>query len=244
MISLQPQWLGNIDYIAGVRAVESEGKDFAARHALELPIANHTIFGMEHPLTITLGKRADPLKDICASIVVLRSRGVQIVGSDRGGQATLHNSGQLVIYPHLHLPTWGVGVREFVGRLQRATQLLVGEFGVEASTDEAEPGVYVGGAKIAFFGLRIKNGWVSHGLALNVHNDLQDFALIRSCGRINQKVTRLADLTNLNLGLPEVFERWCAHFVKVMADKPQTSPLTSEIGSPMLDNSGWRFSQT
>ena len=207
MVELQSHWLGLVDYLTGLRAHEAELAENGPRQM---------IFGMEHPLTITLGKRADPLKDIRANVTVLKSRSAQIVAVDRGGQATLHNPGQLVIYPHIHLPTWGLGVREYVHRLQEATCRLLADFGVAATTVEQEPGVYTEQGKIAFFGLRIKNGWSTHGLALNVYNSLQDFELIRACGHTNQKICRTADLTDLTMSLSELFDQWCGHFTSML----------------------------
>ena len=226
---LNQQWLGMIDYISGVKAVDSEAQEFAT----------HTIFGMEHPLTITLGKRADPLQDIRANMKILRSRGVRVVSVDRGGQATLHNPGQLVIYPHLHLPTWGVGVCVFVNCLQLATQRLLHDFGIVAHTHSGEPGLYTERGKIAFFGLRIKNGWSSHGVALNVLNNVEDFKLIRPCGQTNQKICAIADWLSESVSdLPQLFARWCQHFEQILRDQngqqEKTPNLTSVSAPPML----------
>ena len=226
MVELHARWLGFVDYLIGLRAHETDLLENGMRQ---------TIFGMEHPLTITLGKRADPLKDIRASVMVLKSRSAQIVAVDRGGQATLHNPGQLVIYPHIHLPTWGLGVREYVHRLQEATLRLLVDYGVVATTVEREPGLYTERGKIAFFGLRIQNGWSSHGLALNVYNSLQDFDLIRACGQTDQKICAMAELTSITATLPELFEQWCGHFTAVLnVDGVQMSGLTDENRRPMV----------
>ena len=54
--------------------------------------------------------------------------------------------------------------------------------------------MYVGGAKVASLGLRIRRGCSYHGLALNVRMDLEPFGRINPCGLIDLKVTQLADL--------------------------------------------------
>ncbi len=231
-LQLRPNWLGKIDYVSGVRAVEIERQEIAAQEALDLKIASHTIFGMEHPLTITLGKRADPLQDICVSVKILKERDVRIVAVDRGGQATLHNPGQLVIYPHLHLPTWGVGVRNFVNCLQLATHNFLNDFGVVSYTQPGEPGLYTERGKIAFFGLRIKNGWSSHGLAINVYNRVEDFKLIRPCGQKDQKICSLADWLDVRENppeLPQLFEKWCTHFEQILRYQNESFVNTSNL---------------
>ncbi|TAN83872.1 MAG: hypothetical protein EPN14_02695, partial [Gallionella sp.] len=70
----------------------------------------------------------------------------------------------------------------------------LGEFGVAAQGREDAPGVYVGGAKIASLGLKIKNGYCYHGLALNVDMDLTPFANINPCGYAGLRVTQTCEL--------------------------------------------------
>jgi len=56
------------------------------------------------------------------------------------------------------------------------------------------PGVYVGDAKIAALGLKIKNGCCYHGIALNVDMDLTPFSAINPCGYPGLRVTQTKDL--------------------------------------------------
>ncbi len=50
--------------------------------------------------------------------------------------------------------------------------------------------MYVGGAKIAALGLRIKGGCSYHGLSLNVAMDLTPFKAINPCGHAGLAVTQ------------------------------------------------------
>lgn len=169
-------WLGTCEY---ERSLEIQG-----RAVQEVKLSSKAQFlSCEHPTVITLGKRGQPLTDILASLEVLREKNIKIVATERGGQATLHNPGQLVIYPIIPLKVWGIGVREYVECLERATAHYLAEYGMELERG-AEPGLYVSGQKIAAFGIRVDRGVTLHGLAININNDLQSFDFIRQCGQV------------------------------------------------------------
>ena len=72
---------------------------------------------------------------------------------------------------------------------------LLAEYGVAAQGREDAPGVYVGDAKIAALGLKIKNGYCYHGLAFNVDMDLSPFANINPCGYAGLRVTQACELS-------------------------------------------------
>ena len=83
---------------------------------------------------------------------------IPVVQVDRGGQVTYHGPGQLVGYLLLDVRRLGIGVRELVSRIERSLIDLLAGYDVEAVAKPDAPGVYVGGAKIASLGLRIRNG--------------------------------------------------------------------------------------
>ena len=113
---------------------------------------------------------------------------------DRGGQVTYHGPGQLVLYCLLDLNRLGFGVKALVARLEDSVIELLRDYGVEASSRRGAPGVYVGEAKIAALGLRIRKGCCYHGLSLNVDMDLEPFGRINPCGYSGLAVTQLRDL--------------------------------------------------
>lgn len=123
-----------------------------------------------------------------------RDNGIETIVSDRGGQVTYHGPGQPVFYILLDLRRLGLGVRELVRTLEAAVVDALAGFGVQAHGRVDAPGVYVGEAKIASLGLRVRNGCTYHGIALNVGVDLAPFADIDPCGIRGLAVTRLADL--------------------------------------------------
>jgi len=125
---------------------------------------------------------------------LLADLGIPIVPIDRGGQVTYHGPGQIVAYLLLDLRRLGYGVRELVRRIEQAVIDLLADHGVQGERLAGAPGVYVGGAKIAALGLRVKQGCTYHGLALNVDMDLAPYRAINPCGYAGMAVTQLGDL--------------------------------------------------
>lgn len=211
-------WLGTFDYVKALELQES------VQQNAELDPA---ILGLEHPLTITLGRRGDPLKDVLVGFKTLREKNIPVVAVDRGGQATLHQPGQLVIYPIISLRRLKLGVKCYVETLEETTKQLLAKYGVTAYCRGDEPGLYTMKGKIASFGVRISRGITSHGLALNVHNDLSEFGMIRSCGKSGEVFSRLADYGDYP-PLEQLFKEWVALFLaniglnnELTPEKPQ-----------------------
>ncbi len=133
---------------------------------------------LEHEPVITLGSRGSSgdLRDLSH----VRSLGIKVLPSERGGQATLHAPGQLVSY--LIVPIPGRDLRGFVHGLEETLLVLLANLGVFGHRREGRPGLYVEGDKIASVGLRCHRWVASHGTSLNVDVDLGLFDLIISCG--------------------------------------------------------------
>ena len=84
-------------------------------------------------------------------------------------------------------------VRNIVSALENSIIDTLSDYGITANADPQRPGVYVQGKKIASLGLRIKNGSVYHGLALNIDMDLSPFTHINPCGYAGLEMTQIAD---------------------------------------------------
>jgi len=125
---------------------------------------------------------------------VLMPGNIPVIPVDRGGQVTYHGPGQIVAYPLIDLRRLGIGVREFVHRIEQAVIDTLEQWNIGANRKEGAPGVYVNGAKIAALGLRVRRGCTFHGLAFNVAMDLEPFHRINPCGFQGLKVTQVIDL--------------------------------------------------
>jgi len=142
---------------------------------------------VEHDPVFTLGQAG---KDEH----VLAPGQIPVVHVDRGGQVTYHGPGQIVVYPLLDLRRLGIGVREYVCRIEQAIIDTLLEWNIIAQRREGAPGVYVGEAKIAALGIRVRRGCTFHGLAFNVAMDLEPFLRINPCGYQGLQVTSVLDL--------------------------------------------------
>ena len=169
---------------------------------------------LEHPPVITRGVRAGP-DNVLASPAVLRRRGVEIHDVRRGGDVTYHGPGQLVGYPILLLKPDRCDVHRYVRDLEEVLIRAAAEFGVRAARIPGLTGVWVGNDKLAAIGVRLSRWVTSHGFALNVTTELDDFAMIRPCGLTDRGVTSLARLTGAELPDAAVVDCVAKRFAEV-----------------------------
>ncbi|RKT58709.1 lipoyl(octanoyl) transferase [Azonexus fungiphilus] len=179
-MSIVVKRLGRVDYAPTFQAMQ----DFTATRTAETP---DELWIVEHPPVYTLGQAGKPEH-------ILRDVGIPLVQIDRGGQVTYHGPGQVVIYLLLDLARRKIKVRELVSAIEQAVIDLLGNYGVTAERRDGAPGVYVGPAKVAALGLRIRNGCSYHGVSLNVDMDLAPFAAINPCGYPGLQVIQTRDL--------------------------------------------------
>ncbi|ADE10962.1 lipoyl(octanoyl) transferase LipB [Sideroxydans lithotrophicus] len=172
--------LGMVDYEPTWRAMQR----FTAERSADTV---DEIWLVQHPPTYTQGQAGKPEH-------LLNPTDIPVVKIDRGGQITYHGPGQIVAYLLLDLHRWKINVRELVRLMERAVIDLLAEYGAQAEGREDAPGVYVGDAKIAALGLKIKKGCSYHGLSFNVDMDLSPFDNINPCGYEGLRVTQAIEL--------------------------------------------------
>jgi lipoate-protein ligase B len=135
---------------------------------------------VEHEPVVTLGRNAKR-SNVLLSAEDLAARGVELVEVERGGDATYHGPGQLVIYPIARLERFRE-IGPMVSAIEAAVTTMLAEFGIRAGTRPDHRGVYVGDASICAVGLAVRRMTSLHGLALNVSTDLDYDTLIVPCG--------------------------------------------------------------
>lgn len=150
----------------------------------------------EHPSVITLGKNASAT-DLHVKEHSLKELGISLARTDRGGKMTLHNPGQLVVYPIINLVERGIGPRSYVRLLEEATISLLREHGISAHIDEQFPGVWVGQKKIGAIGIRISQKVSMHGVSLNITNNLEPYQYFLPCGIPQRGVTSMQEVLGL-----------------------------------------------
>jgi lipoyl(octanoyl) transferase len=182
---------------------------------------------LEHPPVLTLGRNAGR-DNVLLSDDELRARGVELVETNRGGDVTYHGPGQLVGYPIFDLrgPMRAAGKRlgpvDFVRQMEEALIRAMADYGVAAMRVPGRTGVWtqpsgaVAEKKIAAIGIHVSAGVTSHGFALNVTTDLQDFGWIVPCGIDDRAVTSLEmESRSADLTLPTAGERVARQFGRV-----------------------------
>lgn len=162
------------------------------------------LMGFEFDPVITLGRRAKLEDD------VLEATDTPIFYVERGGQATLHSPGQLVIYPLCNIRFMRQTIKCWVSNLLKSTQNQLTPLIPKNSPPlrREATGIFMGEAKVTSIGIRISSGVSSFGLAINLKNDPQLFRQIRPCGEAQQKVENL----NYEGELEDFFNSWCEGF--------------------------------
>ncbi|MBB5880592.1 lipoyl(octanoyl) transferase [Xanthomonas arboricola] len=180
--ALPAQWrdLGRQEYAPVWRAMQrfTDARDDATADE---------VWVVEHAPVFTLGQAGKPEH-------VLAPGEIPVLQVDRGGQVTYHGPGQLVVYPLLDLRRLRIGVRDYVCKIEQALIDTLEEWNIVAERRDGAPGVYVGGAKIAALGIRVRRGCTFHGLSFNVAMDLEPFHRINPCGYQGLQVTSVLDL--------------------------------------------------
>ncbi|MEJ5348866.1 MAG: lipoyl(octanoyl) transferase LipB [Desulfosoma sp.] len=160
-------------------------------------------FLLEHPAVITCGRRGGT-EHLCVPSSVLKAHGVRVLSVERGGSITYHGPGQLVGYPIVHLPSAGWKAVEWVTALEEVMIRTAARFGVKATRNTRNRGVWVGDKKLGSIGIAVRHGVSFHGFALNVNNSLEPFGWIHPCGLENVSVTSLALETGTMLSMIQV----------------------------------------
>jgi lipoyl(octanoyl) transferase len=172
---------------------------------------------LEHWPVFTKGRRTDP-SELGMGEDWYRMQGIEVCESDRGGRVTYHGPGQLVGYPIVDLRAYGDDVQAHVRRLERVMIGALGAHGVESQVFEGLTGVWTAGRppiaegelgpqgtpvsavaaaegearKIGSIGVHVSRGITTHGLAVNVNNDLQPFEWVVPCGIENVRMSSLS----------------------------------------------------
>jgi lipoyl(octanoyl) transferase len=211
---------------------------------------------LEHPPVYTRGRRSTD-DELPMAREWYEMQGIEVHDTDRGGRVTYHGPGQLVAYPIVSLRPYGDDVHEYVRRLERTAIGAIGEHGVSATTIEGLTGVWTEGEppdrrradtssqtrhigpsareesrKIGSIGVHVSRGVTTHGLAINVSNDLQPFEWVVPCGIEGCRVTSLSRELDAEQDLEAFADTVAAKFGEVYERTPAEA-APAELG---LDN--------
>jgi lipoate-protein ligase B len=204
--TLRVERLGRVEYGA---AVDIQKQTERAVLAGAQP---DTLLLLEHPHTLTLGRRSNEA-GIFASDEVLRERGVTVFETNRGGKITYHGLGQIVGYPIVNLSPDREDVHRFVRDLEEVLIRTMNDFDVEAFRIAGLTGVHTSRGKVAAIGVHIARWVTTHGFALNVNTDLSYFDLIIACE--GEPVTSMKELLGREVEMSTVEDRIIERFAEV-----------------------------
>lgn len=182
--------------------------DYLACYSLQKKILNEIkhdnvpdrIIITEHYPVITIGRRGSR-KNLLVSEDFLKSRGIEVIETDRGGDITYHGPGQMVIYPIIDLKRRFKNLHLYMRCLEDLVIALLKKYGIKGYRVDGRTGVWTDNGKIASIGIAVSQWVAYHGIALNIDCDLTPFSWINPCGFKDIKVTSIA-------------KNWCPNFSK------------------------------
>ena len=205
-----------ISYPYPVPYAEALTQQYALAEKRGLGEVPDTLLLLEHPPTITLGRRTQEA-DLLVGEAALQELGFAVERVDRGGEITYHGPGQLVGYPILDLRQHGSDLHKYLRDLEEVLIQTIAAFGMAGERVPGRTGVWVEGRKIAAIGIKVSR-WVSlHGFALNRTTDLRPFReYFVPCGIADKDVTSLAEmLGDAAPARAEVEAVLTAHFAEI-----------------------------
>jgi lipoate-protein ligase B len=196
---LKGSWLGPVPYR---KAYGIQRSIHEKRLAGKIP---DQLLLLEHPPVLTLPRRSRP-ENLLVPQAFLDAHGICLEQTDRGGEITLHNPGQLVGYLICQLEPGRRDLHSFLRWIEIHLQELAGQFGVRTELKTGLTGVWVGDRKLASIGIAVKRWVTLHGFAINVNNDLAPFQLIHPCGLPGVRMTSLAAETGTDIPWNQLLE--------------------------------------
>lgn len=195
--------------------------------------AEQTLFLVEHPKVITLGRQGGQ-ENLHVGAAHLASQGIELAQTARGGNITCHFPGQLVAYPIFRVEKRKGGIRKFFSDMEEAVIRTTAHFGVATTRREGFPGVWTsadlasaglaspeaGTRKICSMGIGVRRGITYHGLALNVGPDVSLFELITLCGIAGAAPTSLTREAGRAIAMKEVKDVLASEFRTHFAHPP------------------------
>ena len=206
------QRLGLVDYESAL-AIQKQ-----TELAVKTGIEPDTLLLLEHPHTLTIGRRGDS-SSVLLDEEQLRARNVTLFETNRGGKVTYHGLGQIVGYPIINLSPDREDVHRYVRDLEAVLIRTMADFGINAFPIEGLTGVHTERGKIAAIGVHISRWVTTHGFALNVNTDLSFFDLIIACE--GEPVTSMEVLLGNETDLTVVQDRIIEHFSNVFETSSQ-----------------------
>lgn len=201
--SLEVRRLGRIDYASALKLQKELEAEVIENRALDYLLL------LEHPHTFTIGRRSLE-GGVLATAELLKTLGVDVFETDRGGKVTYHGLGQIVGYPIYSLSPDREDVHKYVRDVEEVLIRTMSDFDIEAFRIEGLTGVHTTEGKVAAIGVHIKRWVTTHGFALNVNTDLSYYNWIIACD--GEPVASMDRILGRELSMAEVEDRLIVNF--------------------------------
>ncbi len=201
-------YLGTVPYGPALRLQEELVQ---ARSNGDIP---DVLLLLQHMPVMTLG-RFQGKNNLISTPDELRSQGIELFPTNRGGSITYHGPGQLTGYPIINIRERRLGLREYVWNLEEVTIRFLQSLGVQGRREEEHRGVWVDNKKICSIGINVSRFVTMHGFAFNISNDLSYFKHIRPCGMEAEVMTSLKELLDRHITVESIIDSFIDHFAGV-----------------------------
>lgn len=206
---LEVRRLGRFGYDEGLRLQKELEQTVIERRETDYLLL------LEHPHTFTVGRRAKET-GVLATAEMLKTLGVEVFETNRGGKVTYHGIGQIVGYPIISLSPDREDVHKYVRDIEEVLIRTLRDFEIEAFRIEGLTGVHTREGKVAAIGIHIKRWVTTHGFALNVNTDLSFYNWIIACE--GEPVASMDRILGRELSLKEVEDRIICNFAEVFGE--------------------------
>lgn len=196
-------------------ALDRQLQHVARRRAGEIP---DTLVFTEHPPVYTVGVRRGADAHLVWSEEEMKSRGLSLYKTRRGGDITFHGPGQIVGYPIVALEGPRRDLHRYLGVIEDTVIETLGKIGLQAGRREGMTGVWIGKRKICAIGIGVKQWITYHGFALNLATDLSYFQGIVPCGITDGSVTSIIKESGKEFDTEEVKKILVRQFIHLFYD--------------------------
>lgn len=184
--------------------------DYQEAYALQLLLVEEkqsSFLLCEHNPVFTRGKGSKETN--------ILDKTIPVVMTNRGGDLTYHEPGQLVGYIILDLKAEKLRVKAFLDKVENLIINTLAKIDVNARKHPDLVGVWVGEKKIASIGIGIKKGITMHGFALNINNSMEGFSFINPCGLSPDSMTSVKTIKNQEISMDLVQDLMIEEFNKI-----------------------------
>lgn len=213
---------GQQDYGSALKQQEQLFNQAIEQKHLHVPIQHYLLLN-EHLPVLTMGKHARE-SNVLVPVELLRQQGISLVHINRGGDATYHGPGQWTIYPIFDLEEMGIGIRDYVDRLEEVAIRTLAHYGLKGERMPGASGVWMHTdrehpVKVCAIGIQASRFVTMHGIAFNVSTPPSAFNIINPCGFTDRGVTNLSIEAGRDISMQEAKEVLLSSFSSIFDRK-------------------------